>query len=100
MPPSAPSTVIKSRYCRFSTMALTIAANSQGWPMHSLMPTGLPPANSLSRSAKSSRPAGVENSEWLDGDTQSSPAVTPRVSAISWVTFGASNIPPCPGLAP
>jgi hypothetical protein len=43
---------------------------------------------------------GVENAEWLDGEMQSFPSGTPRVSAISRDTLAAGSTPPCPGLAP
>ena len=43
---------------------------------------------------------GVENALWLAGEMQSTPISTPRASAISCVTLGPGNTPPCPGLAP
>jgi hypothetical protein len=43
---------------------------------------------------------GVENAVWRDGEMQSWPIGTPRVSEISWLTLGAGSTPPCPGLAP
>ena len=43
---------------------------------------------------------GVAKAEWRDGDTQSWPIGTPRVSEISWLTLGAGSTPPWPGLAP
>ena len=41
-----------------------------------------------------------ERHEWLDGEMQSFPSGTPRVSAISRDTLAAGSTPPCPGLAP
>ena len=49
VPPSEPSTVMKSKFCPVSTIAFTIATNSQGWPMQSLMPTGLLPDKDFNR---------------------------------------------------
>ncbi|MNO50842.1 hypothetical protein D3C76_412280 [compost metagenome] len=43
---------------------------------------------------------GVEKALWRDGDMQSSPISTPRVSAISRVTLCLGRMPPWPGLAP
>lgn len=43
VPPSAPSTTMKSGVMPVFSMALTIANHSQGWSTHSLKPTGLPP---------------------------------------------------------
>ena len=42
VPPSAPSTTMKSGRMPVLSIALAIPMNSQGWPMHSLKPTGLP----------------------------------------------------------
>ena len=47
-----------------------------------------------------SSPTGVENAECVAGDTQSCPMGTPRVAAISALTFAAGSTPPWPGLAP
>ena len=44
--------------------------------------------------------AELEKSEWLAGETQSTPIGTPRASDISGVIFAAGRTPPCPGLAP
>ena len=41
VPPSAPSTTMKSGMMPVSRIALTIAMNSQGWPTQSLKPDGL-----------------------------------------------------------
>ena len=53
VPPSLPSTTMKSGRISVSSIALQIARNSQGWPMQSLKPAGLPPD-----SARSSRDEG------------------------------------------
>jgi len=38
--------------------------------------------------------------EWAAGETQSWPSGTPRVAAISALTFAPGRTPPCPGFAP
>ena len=74
--------------------------NSQGWPMHSLNPTGLPPDSSRSRAMKPIISSGVEKALWREGEMQSQATGTPRVAAISGVTLRPGRMPPCPGLAP
>ena len=59
VPPSAPSTTMKSGTMPVSSIALAIANHSQGWPMHSLKPVGLPPDSSRSRSMNCSISIGV-----------------------------------------
>ena len=54
-----------------STIALTIEMISDGWPIHNLIPTGLPPDKSRSFAAKASNSLGVENSLCLDGEITS-----------------------------
>ncbi len=100
VPPSAPSTVMKSGVMSSSTMARTIAQNSSGWPTHSLMPTGLPPDSSRRRCRKSTRPRGPAKALWRSGDRQSRPIATPRASAMAGDTLAAGRMPPCAGLAP
>jgi hypothetical protein len=63
VPPSDPSTVMKSSSIPVSTIALTIATNSHGCPIQSFIPTGLPPDNSRSFSANWSNSLGVPNEE-------------------------------------
>jgi hypothetical protein len=58
VPPSLPSITMKSGVMPVSTIALQIAMNSHGWPMHSLNPAGLPPDNSRIRAMNSSSPTG------------------------------------------
>ncbi len=94
VPPSAPSTTMKSGsscgcVAACSCIALAIPNHSQGWPMASLKPTGLPPESPRSRATNCSRPSGVENAACCAGDTQSSPIGTPRVAEISALTFMA-----------
>lgn len=47
VPPSAPSTVIKSGVIPVINIALQMAKNSAGLPIQSLKPTGFPPLRSL-----------------------------------------------------
>ena len=95
VPPSLPSTTMKSGVMPVSRIALAIANHSQGWPIASLKPVGLPPDSDLSRSMKRSSSMGVVNAEWAAGDTQSFHAGTPRAWAISGVTLGPGSTPPC-----
>ena len=48
----------------------------------------------------SSSPIGVENARWPGGEKTVSPGFTPRMAAISSVTFAPGRMPPWPGLAP
>ena len=100
VPPSVPSTTMKSGVMPDSSMALTMPNHSQLWPMHSLKPVGLPPESVRKRSTNCSNSSGVENALCDAGETQSTPTGTPRASAISTVTLGPGNTPPWPGLAP
>ena len=100
VPPSAPSTTMKSGRIPVSRMALATPNHSQGCPIASLKPTGFPPASSRSAATNSSRPTGDPKAECCAGEMQSTPTGTPRASAISGVTFAAGSMPPCPGLAP
>ena len=100
VPPSLPSTTMKSGVMPVASMALTMAKNSHGWPMASLKPVGLPPDRVRRRSIKCSISSGVEKALCAAGETQSSPTITPRVVAISMVTLGPGSTPPWPGLAP
>jgi hypothetical protein len=68
-------------------------------PTADLMPTGRPVASAI-RSTKAMSSSTEPNSACRAGLTQSSPAGTPRISAMSRVTFAAGSIPPSPGLAP
>jgi hypothetical protein len=58
------------------------------------------PERLRSRATNSSNPSGVSKAPCAAGDTQSMPAGTPRVAAISGVTLAPGRMPPCPGLAP
>ena len=73
VPPSAPSTTMKSGTIPVSRMALTVAMNSQGSPTHSLNPTGFPPESFLSSATKCIISSGVEKARWRAGERQSSP---------------------------
>ena len=64
------------------------------------MPTGIPPAASERRSAKSSNSVDVAEGRWAAGLTQSLPIATPRICTISGVILAAGRMPPAPGLAP
>ena len=61
VPPSAPSTTMKSGVTPSATIALQIASTSTRDPTHSLNPTGLPPASSRIRAMNSTSSLGVEN---------------------------------------
>ena len=100
VPPSDPSTMMKSGRMPVSCIALHIARTSTRVPMHSLKPTGLPSDSSRSRPMNSMSCRGVENAECPGGEMQSWKAGTPRMCAISSVTLGAGRTPPSPGLAP
>ncbi len=63
------------------------------------MPTGRPVSWAIS-STNSISPSTSENAECAGGLTQSSPAGTQRIAAISGVTFTPGSSPPRPGLAP
>ena len=91
---------MKSGTMPVASMALQMANHSQGWPMHSLKPVGLPPERSRSRSMNSSICRGVSKALCCAGLMQSSPGGTSRASAISIVTFAPGSTPPWPGLAP
>ncbi len=99
VPPSPPSIVTKSGpACR---AAIREASRSQKptSPTADFTPTGSPVA-SASRSTNSISPSTSENAVCAAGLAQSRPAGTPRMRAISSVTFGAGSSPPSPGLAP
>ncbi len=100
VPPSPPSTTMKSGVTPSASIALQIARKSMREPRHSLKPAGLPPASSRIRAMNRTSSRGVENTRWYDGDTHFSPAGTPRASAISRVTLAPGSTPPMPGLAP
>mmetsp|Transcript_18546 Transcript_18546/g.48424 ORF Transcript_18546/g.48424 Transcript_18546/m.48424 type:complete len:206 (+) Transcript_18546:517-1134(+) len=103
VPPSVPSTVTKSGATFASSMAWHSAANSWGWPTHSLKPIGLPPDNSRNCCTNWISSAGDPNAEWRGGDAQSvsqGPSPRPRASAINEVILAAGRMPPCAGLAP
>ena len=100
VPPSEPSTMMKSGALPRASIALQIARNSRREPMQILKPTGLPPLRSRSRSMKSTSPSGVENSGCTGGETTVVPIGTPRAAATSALTLAPGSRPPSPGLAP
>src|SRR6516164_2039502 len=55
-----------------SSIALQIARNSQGWPMHILKPAGLPPESLRMLATKAIISSGVENARCVAGEMQSS----------------------------
>ena len=61
VPPSDPSTMMKSGRISVSTMALTIERNSVREPTQSLKPAGLPPESSRILRTNWSSSIGVEN---------------------------------------
>ena len=63
VPPSAPSTVMKSGNIFCSTIAATIDENSSGRPTQSLNPIGFPSDNSLNCSINFKRPYESEKVE-------------------------------------
>ena len=64
VPPSAPSTTMKSGVMPVSSIALAMPNHSHGWPMQSLKPVGLPPDSSRSRSMNCSISIGVVKAPW------------------------------------
>ena len=68
-------------------------------PTADFTPTGRP-VTSATRSTNSISPSTSANAECDDGLAQSRKAGTPRMRAISSVTFAAGSSPPSPGLAP
>ncbi len=100
VPPSPPSTTMKSGTTPVSSIALQMPKNSHGCPSENLKPIGLPPESSRSRTMKSNSSSGVSNAECRAGERQSTPTGTPRASAISGVTLAPGSTPPWPGLAP
>ncbi len=100
VPPSEPSTTMKSGVTPSSIMALHMASTSTREPTHSLKPIGLPSESSRSRAMKRMSSRGVVNAEWLAGEMHVCPTGTPRASAISSVTLAPGSTPPSPGLAP
>ena len=100
VPPSDPSTMMKSGQELRSIIALQMARNSRREPMHSLKPTGLPPLRSRSWSMKSISSSGESNALCDGGDTIVCPTSTPRASATSSFTFAPGSSPPSPGFAP
>ena len=70
---------MKSGVMPVSSIALTMARNSQGWPTQSLKPVGLPPDRRRSSAMNCISSIGVEKAEWRAGEMQSRPVSTPRM---------------------
>ena len=68
--------------------------------MQSLNPVGLPPDSRRIVAMNCIISIGLENAECRDGEMQSTPTGTPRVTAISGLTLAPGKTPPWPGLAP
>ena len=100
VPPSDPSTTMKSGVVSSSTIALQIASSSWRVPTQSLKPAGLPPASSRMWAMKRISSRGVENTLWPGGLTHVCPCGTLRVSAISLVTLAPGRTPPIPAWLP
>ena len=83
-----------------SIIALQMPRNSVGLPTHSLKPVGLPPDKRRRSSTKRNSSSGVAKAVWFGGDMHVTPSGTPRIEAISAVTFLPGITPPRPGLAP
>lgn len=69
VPPSAPSTMMKSGVTPSATIALQIASRSAREPRQSLNPAGLPPDSSRIQAMRCTSSRGVENALWYDGET-------------------------------
>ncbi len=100
VPPSAPSTTMKSGVTPSLSMALHTARNCRREVRHSLKPVGLPPASSRIRPMNRTSSRGVENTRWYGGDTTVCPCGTSRTFAISALTLLPGSTPPMPGFAP
>ena len=98
VPPSEPSTTMKSGVVPTSSIALQIARTSTREPTQSLKPAGLPPASSRIRPMNSMSSTACGRPRWLDGLTHFSPCGTCRMSAISFVTLARRQHPADAGL--
>lgn len=88
VPPSAPSTTMKSGAVPSSGRALHTARNCRREPTHSLKPAGLPPDNPRIRAMKRTSSRGVEKTRWYGGETTVRPPGTSRIP-------GVLGEPPC-----
>ena len=100
VPPSPPSTVIKSGVRPVSCITLQRLINSSFLPIQSLIPIGFPPDNSRKCVTNPIISWAVVKAEWTGGESTWVCGLTPRPSAISGVFLFAGNIPPWPGFAP
>ncbi len=92
--------MMKSGVTPVCSIALQTDRNSVRAPTHSLKPTGFPPERLRSVEMKCTISSGVPNAVCAGGETTVCPIGTPRVAAISAVTFAPGSTPPKPGLAP
>jgi hypothetical protein len=69
-------------------------------PTQSLKPVGLPSASSRILAMNSTSSRGVLNTLCAGGLMTFTPTGTPRIAAISGVTFAPGSTPPMPGFAP
>jgi hypothetical protein len=81
--PLGPSTMTKSGAMPCRGDRLADRQNSVRAPMHSLIPTGLPPNNRRSTAMNCKNSVGVENALCAGGETTVRPIGTSRVAAIS-----------------
>mmetsp|Transcript_43094 Transcript_43094/g.99831 ORF Transcript_43094/g.99831 Transcript_43094/m.99831 type:complete len:207 (-) Transcript_43094:828-1448(-) len=100
VPPSAPSTVMKSGQMPVSTIACARASSSSGLPTHILSPIGLPSDSSRNFAMKSINERGSLNAECAGGELQSSSIEMPRAAAMAGVILDLGSMPPCAGFAP
>ena len=100
VPPSEPSTTMKSGAVPTARMALQMASTSRRLLTHILKPAGLPPESSRILAMNSMSSTGVLNTRCAAGLMQSTPMGTPRISETSLVILSAGSTPPMPGLAP
>ncbi len=83
-----------------SSMAFTRPRKFLGVADAELEPRGLAAGKVAQLLDKVQQALGRREGRMAAGDTQSLPMATPRMAAISSVTFAAGNTPPWPGFAP
>ena len=102
VPPSSPSTTMKSGQNSGLQHRLAMPEHSQGWPTQSLNPTGLPPESSRSSRDECAASRSASRTRYgCAGETQSTPicdaADRGDLRASPWPP---GSTPPWPGLAP
>ena len=80
--------------------ARPVASQNACSPTADLMPTGRPVASRDRLDERRAARRRLRTRVWPGGLTQSRPGSTPRIAAISGVTFAAGSSPPRPGFAP